>query len=565
MSTFTELPYTRPDLAALQASASEIFDRFAASETFADQWQATLDYVDARRVFTSASELAMVRHTIDTTDEFYSSEQDFYDENSPKVSELNDKFYTLLLDSQFRAEFSEKLGGHFFNVIALQKKVFSPEIMDDLAAENALITTYDKLLGGAQVAFRGESYTLAGLGKFNEDADRATRHEAQTAAWGFFADNAAELDRIYDELVALRHGMARTLGYDNFVQMGYDRMTRPGYGPSDVANFRAGVQQFVTPRASQVFAKQRERLGLDELRYYDVPFKFVTGNPKPQGDESWMKQRAKTMYDEMAPETSELFNRLLDAGLMDLSQKKGKQPGGYCTFLDVADMPFIFSNFNGTSGDVDVLTHEFGHSFQFYRVRERLLDEQKFAGAEAAEVHSMSMEYLAYPWMGLFFGDDVDKYHYAHQTGTITFLPYGALVDHFQEWVYSNPEATPAERKAQWLVLEGQYMPWVDYADNEFLASGGRWQRQGHLFWSAFYYIDYCLAQFSAMQVFLRAQDDPKAAWRDYVAMCDAAGSVDFVDMLAAGNIGSPFDAAVVGRTLEGIAADIASIDTASF
>lgn len=561
---FAEIPYTRPDLDAFAADAAATSARFEAATTFDEQWQALLSFGELRKAVNGAAEVAAIRHTIDTTDAFYAAEQEFFDENRPRLEELNNRLYALLLASPHRAAFTERLGEQFFDRIALAQKVFSPEIMGDLAVENKLITAYDKLLGGAQVTFRGETYTLAGLGKFVEDTDRATRAEAQAALWGFFADNAAELDRLYDELVAVRHTMARKLGYENFVQMGYDRMGRTTYGPAEVERFRAGVLEHVVPLAAAGFEEQRQRLGLDRLTFVDQPVKFASGNPKPQGEEAWLRDRAREMYDELAPETSEFFRVMLERDHLDLTQKKGKQPGGYCTFIETADLPFIFSNFNGTSGDVDVLTHEFGHALQAYSSRHHPLEEQRWPTSEAAEVHSMSMEYLTYPWMSSFFGPDADKYHYLHQTGAVAFIPYGSLVDAFQHWVYTNPSASPDERKAEWRRLEMQYTPWVDYDGNEFLEAGGRWQKQGHLYWQAFYYIDYCLAQFVAMQVFLRADEDREAMWRDYLAMCRVGGSVDFLSMLGVGHVESPFDPAVVGRTLGGIAADIATIDVAS-
>jgi M3 family oligoendopeptidase len=561
---FSEIPYHRPDLAAYQEQTKAIFDRFEKADNFESQWQSLLDFVDVRKAVAGMISVASVRRTINTLDPFYEAEQNFIDENAPKFQEVNDRLYSVLLSSRFASQFEEKLGKQALDVMRLAKKVFSPEIMEDLAEENKVSSQYNKLLGSAQVPFRGEDYTLSGLTKFFEDPDRGTRKGAQEAYWGYFRENAEQFDQLYDQLVHLRDKMAKKMGYKNFIQMGYDRMSRTGYGPEEVNKFREGVKKFFVPLASSIFEEQRKRLDLEKLAYYDVPFTFASGNPKPQGDETWMKARAQEMYDALSPETSAFFRKMLDEELMDLSQKKGKEPGGYCTFIETVDMPFIFSNFNGTSGDVDVLTHEFGHSLQVYESRNLLLSEQMWPTSEGAEVHSMGMEYITYPWMPSFFGLDAVKYHYAHQTSNVTFLPYGALVDEFQHSVYASPDLSPSERKAEWRRLEKIYMPWLDYEDNGFLEMGSKWQRQSHIYGTPFYYIDYCLAQIVAQQIFLRSQQNREALWQDYLAICRVGGKYPFLEMLELGHLKNPFDESVVGETLAGIQADIASIDTSA-
>jgi M3 family oligoendopeptidase len=561
---FTEIPYKRPDIKSYQKQSSSIFQEFERANSFESQWQSLLAFVEMRKAAAGMITLATIRRTINTLDEFYEAEQNFIDENAPKFQEVNDRFYSLLLASPFLPQFEGKLGKQTLEVMRLAKKVFSPEIMEDLAEENKLSSQYSKLLGSAQIPFKGETYTLSGLGKFFEDSDRQTRKAAQEAYWGYFKENAEQFDQLYDQLVHLRDKMAKKLGYENHIQMGYDRMSRTGYGPEEVKKFRAGVKKFFVPLATKIFAEQKERLGLETLAYYDVPYNFASGNPKPQGDETWMKARAREMYDALSPETSAFFRKMLEEELMDLSQKKGKEPGGYCTFIETVDMPFIFSNFNGTSGDVDVLTHEFGHSLQVYESRNLLLSEQMWPTSEGAEVHSMGMEYITYPWMPSFFGPDATKYHYSHQTSNVTFLPYGALVDEFQHFVYGNPTASPEERKAEWRRLEQIYMPWLDFEDNAFLQMGSKWQRQSHIYGSPFYYIDYCLASVVAQQIFLRSMENRQALWEDYLAICRVGGKFSFLDILKVGHFKNPFNEKVVGDTLAGIQADIASIDTST-
>jgi M3 family oligoendopeptidase len=232
--------------------------------------------------------------------------------------------------------------------------------------------------------------------------------------------------------------------------------------------------------------------------------------------------------------------------LMDLVAKKGKAGGGYCTYIENYKSPFIFSNFNGTSGDIDVLTHEAGHAFQVYSSRHFEIPEYYWPTYEACEIHSMSMEFFTWPWMELFFEEDTDKYKFSHLSDALLFLPYGVSVDEFQHWVYENPEATPKERKLKWREIEKKYLPHKDYDGNKYLENGGFWQRQGHIYNSPFYYIDYTLAQICAFQFWKRSRENQEEAWADYVNLCKLGGSMSFTKLVEAANLISPFEAGCV-------------------
>lgn len=561
---FSDMKYERIDLESVKARAAELMTQLQEAKSF-DEHYAVFEELQTLKSHTSTMQtLSSIRYSVNTQDPFYEAENDFWDESSPQLQELEFQLAELLLTSPYVADYENKLGKHYFKQMRQVKKTFDPIIMDDLAEENKLSSAYEKLMGSAQIEFRGGVYTLAGLGIFREDKDRATRKEAAEATWQFMQDHQAEFDDIYHKLVQVRHQMAKKLGYDNFIQMGYDRFGRTDYNHEDVKRFRDGIITHVVPLAKQGYHEQRERLGLDELTYYDVPFKFNSGNPRPQGDKDYMVTQATAMYDELSPETSQFFRIMVENELLDLEQKPGKQPGGYCTFIDDYELPFIFSNFNGTAGDVDVLTHEFGHAFQVYTARDHIAD-LRWPGMEAAEIHSMGMEYIAYPWMEGFFGDQVEKYYYDHNVSNIAFLPYGALVDAFQHWVYANPEVTPDERAAEWRRLEKIYNPWVNYSGNDYLESGRRWQMQGHIFGAPFYYIDYCLAQICAMQIFDRSQKDPQSLWNDYVAISRVGGTLPFTEILEVGHFENPFDEAVVKRSIKGVQDYLATVDRTKF
>jgi M3 family oligoendopeptidase len=245
------------------------------------------------------------------------------------------------------------------------------------------------------------------------------------------------------------------------------------------------------------------------------------------------------------------MNFMCDNDLFDVLGRKTKKTGGYMTYLPDYKSPFIFANFNGTSGDVDVITHECGHAFQGFVAAEDPILEHADITMETAETHSMSMEFFTYPWMKNFFGPDLDKYLYNHLTGTVTFLPYGVLVDHFQHEVYEHPEMTPAQRKEAWKELEKTYRPWLDFDNDPFFDEGGFWQKQGHIFWNPFYYIDYVLASVVAMEFKVWMDKDFNDAWKHYLQLCKLSVKDFYEAELAEVGINSPFADGTVGTLVE--------------
>ena len=399
--------------------------------------------------------------------------------------------------------------------------------------------------------FEGKERNLSELEPFMQSQDRSMRKKTYEAYSNFFKENEAKFDEIYDKLVKVRHKIAKKLGYKNFVEVGYMRMQRSDYNAEMVATYREQVLKYIVPVAEKLKKRQAERLGLKELKYYDEPIKFLTGNAVPKGDYKHILNNAKTMYKELSEETNEFFNFMLDHELMDLLSKKGKAGGGYCTYISKYKSPFIFSNFNGTSGDIDVLTHEAGHAFQTYLSRSLEIPEYAFPTSEAAEIHSMSMEFLTWPWMNLFFEEQEQKYKFAHLSEAITFIPYGVTVDEFQHYVYENPEATPEERKLAWRKIEKKYLPGKDYEDNDFYNRGGFWFKQGHIFQVPFYYIDYTLAQVCAFQFWIKSHENRENAWKDYLALCKEGGSKPFLELLKVANLKNPFEEGCMKKVVE--------------
>jgi len=251
----------------------------------------------------------------------------------------------------------------------------------------------------------------------------------------------------------------------------------------------------------------------------------------------------RTMYHELSRETGEFIDLMLENELFDVIATEGKAPGGYCTSLPDYKYPFIFSNFNGTSGDVDVLTHEAGHAFADYMAERTIgVAANRFPTMEGCETHSMSMEFLTAPWHHLFFGPQTDKYELSHAEDALSFIPYGCLVDHFQTEVYSHPEMTPEERNQTWARLEKLYRPYLNMEGLPFYGRGAGWQRQMHIYQSPFYYIDYCLAQVMSLQFFALSLEDREKAWEKYMAFVKLGGTKTFIDLAHGVGLRSPID-----------------------
>lgn len=547
-TAFPDFTYERPDLEASEAAFRAVLTELDNSATINDAIAAVEQIDSIRAAVATAYNICYIRYSIDTRDEFYKEEKAWFDQHLPATEGWRMDYYRSLIASPHRAALEEKFGNQLFNTAELSIKTFQPEVIEDLQAENKGYSAYTELKGGAKIELDGKTYNLSSIIPLEQVADRGARERASKAKWDWMGEHQTEMETIYDDLVKLRHNMAIKLGYQNFIELGYARMNRTEYGPAEVANFRRQVKEYLVPIAQQLTAKQAERIGVDRLHYYDNNFRFPTGNPTPVGEMADTVSAARKLYDNLSEETGAFFRMLEDRQLMDLDAKDGKAPGGYCTYINDYGAPYIFSNFNRTSHDVDVLTHEFGHAFQVYSSRHQRPMEYNWPTYDAAEIHSMSMEFFAYPGVPDFFGEDANKYFYSHLEGAIRFLPYGCAVDEFQHLVYENPHWTPADRNAAWKQLESEYLPHLDYSDHPFLDQGTYWQSQLHIFGMPFYYIDYCLAQICAFQFWLKDQENHETAWGDYVRLCQAGGSKGFLELVQLAGLDNPFEDGVMEK-----------------
>lgn len=557
--------YIRPDIEKVGKEMRELINKFinAASFVEADQLMNSINII--RNEFDSMKIIAFINYSNDTNNKNFIAEQDYFDNNYPLFNDFVFNYYKALTGSSFKKELTEKYGNHLFEIADISLKSFCHEIIEDMQKENHLCSEYVKLKASAKINFDGKELNLQELEPYMESVDRDIRHKAFIAYWKFFDDNSKVLDEIFDKLVYLRHDMAIKMGYKNYKELGYARMKRMDYNEIMVTGFRNDIKKYIVPLAEKLRVKQSKRLGFDKLMVYDLFLQFISGNATPKGDPVWVVEKGKIMYDELSAETREFYDFMFDNELMNVFSRKGKADMGYCEYIPKYKSPYIFANMNGTDDDITVLTHEAGHAFQAYESRNFQFKEYTEPTMETAEIHSMSMEFLTYPWMNLFFENETDKFKFSHLNGTVNFLPYGVMVDEFQHWVYENPSAKPSERNTKWRKLEKIYMPHLNYGEIDYLEKGGRWQKQGHIYEMPFYYIDYCLAQVCAFQFWSKAihneNGEFETVMKKYTELCGKGGSKPFLELIKETDLKSPFDENVVKNLSEEIEEYIDSVD----
>ena len=541
---FSEMTYTRPDIDALLARCKELAAKAAAAPDGGALVKLYYEQSEAFAEYNTAANLANIHYTCDTRDAYWKAEQDFFDANGPAVTNASVEISRAFLANPHVDALTAKFGTTC--VAGMKNAVLS---MDDRTVElqqkfNALVSRYQQIYGGALVELDGKQLTIPQLGPYKEDLDPAVRRAAYEAEAGYFDAHRAELDELYGEIVQNLNAQAKVMGYHDYSELSYVRMNRIGYGPEEIRKFRDQVARDVVPQLQKVMAMRAKRTGIEHPAFTDLPMMFKDGNPKPIPGYKARMDAARTMYHALSPETAEFIDFMQDNELFDVESRPGKMSGGYMTSLPSYKAPFIFANWNDTSGDVDVLTHECGHAFEGY-VAERdpaIPADLECPGMESAEIHSMAMEFLTAPWHHLLFGKDTGKYALLHAEDSFVFLAYGCEVDEFQHIMYQNPDLTPDERNAEWLKLEKKYRPWIDFAGLPFYGRGAGWQRQLHIYECPFYYIDYCLSTMAALQFFLLSLTDHKDAWQRYLRLVRRAGMASYTELLQTAGLKVPFE-----------------------
>jgi M3 family oligoendopeptidase len=486
-------------------------------------------------------DISYLRHDMNLNDEFYTAEQEYYNSISPKISELSNKFDRLLLDSPYRTELEKVLGHQSFVMMEVGAMGYDGRLAPILNEEYELTDRYNRLCANATVIWEDGRLSASAMSKYSLSSDRDVRKRASLAISDSWENRRSEIEEIYSKLIKLRNNRALLLGLDNFSLLSFNTMCRIGYDQEDVANFRNEVKKYIVPIWQKFEERRANRLGLSKLYSYDKGVFFKEGNPKPLGEGKFCLEMSRKMYHGISKEAGEFIDTVLDNHMYDVEPRDGKNGCAYMYYLNKYKTPFIFASFNGTKYDPYIMCHEGGHAFQSYMKRNEKIRERCGYTYEAAETHAMTMEFFAYPYMELFFGDKADNYRTFHIEDAIRLILSECLQDEFQQLVYENPDLTNDERNKLWLRLDKEYFPKKDYGDDKNLSDGCGWQRIPHVIIWPFYAIDYALAEVCALEYYEWMSRNHDKAWESYLNFCNNTGVENFHELIKNAGLPDPF------------------------
>jgi len=558
---FNEFQYIKPNFEQIKENFEKLIIYLENTKNFKEFDDAINKILNIRKEYETMQTLASVRYSINTLDKFYEEQQNYFDSISPYYEGILTRISKLILNSKYLKDIENKYGKQIIIILEAAIKTFDDIILSDMQEENNLKTNYRKLTSQAKIYYEGKDYTLSQMSYFMQLPDRNARKKAYESYWRFFIDKKEEFNKIYSNLVEVRTNISKKLKYKNFIDLGYFRLARSDYDSNQVEKFRNYIKKYIVPIAQKIYKNQAKRLGLEKLSYYDESVFYKSGNPKPKGSPRELVDKALKMYKSIDKDVGEFFNMMVSSNLLDVESKTGKAPIGYCTFIQNYKVPFIFANFNGTTHDVEVLTHETGHAYQSYMSREYLFPEYQFPTLEAAEIFSMGMEFITYPYMNLFFETDDLKFKYKHICDAITFIPYAAMVDEFQHKIFEDGSINAEKINSIWSNLTKKYLPQKDYSEYPELEEGITWFRQSHIFEVPFYYIDYALAQIVAFQFWMKNEKNKEETWKDYSNLCKIGGSKSFLEIVKSGNLENPFEESTIKKISDYLDSYISSIN----
>jgi oligoendopeptidase F len=511
-----------------------------------DEWIATWSRLD--ELVSEAASLAMIAYTCQTTDaELERAHLRFSTEILPLLEEKEVALAKRLVEYAPDRDDLQTVLRRFRTAI----EIFREENVPLVTEAEKLSSRYQQVTGGMTVEWGGETVPLPRLAPFLQSREREVREAAWRTATAPYVAARETLAPLFDRMVELRQTMAANAGFENYRDYVFRAKCRFDYTPADTERLHEAISEAVVPAVARAMAIRRERLGLAELRPWDVGVDpWRTAAPVPYRDIDEFQERTAAVFTTLDPELGGQFRTMMTEGLLDLDSRTGKAPGGYCDTLHAKGRPFVFMNAAGVPEDVTTLLHEAGHCFHAFAAHANPLIWQRHPGAESAELASMSMELLASPHLGrpLGYYDEADAIstRLSHLEDLLSSLAHIASVDAFQSWIYTaGRDEGPDGRDAGWLRIRQQFEQGVDWTGLTVERSA-RWYRQLHIFLYPFYYIEYGIAQIGALQVWRNARRDPAAAIAAYKRFLALGATRPLPELYRAAGVALSFDVVVL-------------------
>lgn len=481
---------------------------------------------------------------------------------NPKIGEQQTRLARRLLDLGYNTDALTTTLRRFRN----QADLFREENVPLFAELSRLNTEYNKITGGLTVQWDGEEKTVPQLRPYMLSPDRPTRERAFRASTRPYIDRRDALATLFDTQYALRQQVAHNAGFANYRDYAHREKNRFDYTPTDCAHFHAAIEATVVPALARIYTRNAAQLGLDRLRPWDAANDPAGRAPlHPFDDATTLITGGRRIFTRLDGTLGGYFDRMADAGLLDLDSRKGKAPGGYCTSFPYRGLPFIFMNAVGVAGDVDTLLHEAGHAFHNFEARVQPLIFQRHPGSEMAEVASMSMELLTAPYLaeadgGYYTEADARRARAEHLEGTLASLAHVATIDAFQQWIYTDPNGANADaRDAAWVRIFDRFNAGIDY-DGLRAEKVSRWYRQLHVFLYPFYYIEYGIAQMGALQVWRNSRADHPAALAAYRRALALGATRPLPELFATAGAQLAFDTATIAPLVQLVEDELATL-----
>jgi oligoendopeptidase F len=488
----------------------------------------------------------------------------FVEEIDPKAKPRWQKLKQLFLASPHHEKLGTKRWAVFTRTVRNEADLFKPENVPLQVEEAKLEQQYQETMAAMVVTFDGKEQTLQQMGRYLEEPDRALRQQAWEKIAARRLQDREKIEQIYDEMLKLRASIAQNAGLPSYREFAFRAKNRFDYTPKECEDFHQAVAELVVPLARKLQQRRKKLLGVSELRPWDLAVDVKNRQPlKPFSEVDVLVEKCRTIFNRIDPSLAADYDVLRQHKLLDLNSRKGKAPGGYQCSLEEARLPFIFMNAVGLHRDVETMLHEAGHAFHALAARDEPLLAYRSAPMEFCEVASMSMELLAAPHLSEFYSDaDAGRARRSHLENIILLLPWIATIDAFQHWIYTHPGHSRDERKAHWLSLQerfGGIESWTGHED----ARAYMWHRQGHLFGSPFYYIEYGIAQLGALQLWLKSKKDVALAVASYRKALSLGGSRPLPELFKSARIKFDFGPKTVKPLVNAIKRELKELEEA--